>query len=136
MSDCIDHGHKAPRYSVGSLNGVKAGLHRIAYCKHHGVPLEDLKGLVVRHTCNNMRCINPHHLILGTFKDNSEDMVRAGRQTKGTDHWNAKLTPELVEEIRKSTLSGPKAAALYGVSHHTIYRIRKGKLWKHLKINS
>ena len=36
-------------------------------------------GMVVRHTCDNPRCCNPAHLILGTDKDNTDDMLTRNR---------------------------------------------------------
>ena len=70
MDVCIDHGHKASRYSVGWMDGKRAGLHRIVYCKHHGVSLDSLKGCVIMHECDNDRCINPLHLTKGTQSEN------------------------------------------------------------------
>ncbi|UGO47583.1 HNH endonuclease [Morganella phage vB_MmoP_Lilpapawes] len=32
-------------------------------------------GMVVRHTCDNKRCVNPNHLLLGTRKENTHDML-------------------------------------------------------------
>lgn len=44
-----------------------------------GVPLGQIKGLVVRHTCDNPGCCNPDHLLLGTHADNVSDKYERGR---------------------------------------------------------
>lgn len=36
-------------------------------------------GLVTRHECDHPPCCNPDHLVLGTEKDNTQDMIRRGR---------------------------------------------------------
>lgn len=130
MSDCIDHGHKAPRYSVGSLNGVKTGLHRIVYCKAHGLSLEDLQGLVVMHTCDNPRCINPDHLRAGTQKENMADRFRKGRANMpyGDTHVQSAVTEAQREEIRRRVAAGElkkNLAAEYCVAPSTITRYLK-----------
>lgn len=43
---------------------------------------ESNEGRVVRHTCDNPRCINPKHLIAGTVRENVEDMDVRGRRYK------------------------------------------------------
>lgn len=46
--------------------------HRASYLVFKGnIP----KNKVVRHKCDTPQCVNPDHLILGTVKDNSNDMV-------------------------------------------------------------
>ncbi len=41
------------------------------------------KGKILCHHCDNRPCVRPDHLFMGTNKDNSEDMVRKGRQATG-----------------------------------------------------
>lgn len=43
---------------------------------------KDNTGYVVRHTCDNIRCINPEHLITGTNLDNIQDRDERGRTYK------------------------------------------------------
>lgn len=40
-------------------------------------------GLLVLHKCDNPPCINPEHLFLGTYKDNSDDKIKKGRANWG-----------------------------------------------------
>ena len=49
-----------------------AKVHRIVYELYNKI---DISGLVVRHTCDNTKCINPEHLIIGTNLDNIADRV-------------------------------------------------------------
>ena len=90
----------------------------------------DLQDKLVRHTCDNSKCVNPNHLILGTPKDNSNDMIERNRSLKGELNPNSKLTniqvKEILElyEIEKGSYGIlVRLAEKYNVSKQIIYRI-------------
>ena len=135
MQDCIDHGlvGNAGGYGYMRIDGKAAvGVHRYAYCFNRGISLAHIKGLVVRHTCDNPRCINSKHLIIGTQADNMGDMAGRGRSPHGTNHVTCSLTVEQIELIKSeyvynSRSHGSTALAIkYGVCSTTIRNIVKG----------
>jgi len=112
--------------------------HRLSYEIYNGsIPL----GMLVCHTCDNVKCCNPDHLWLGTHKDNNEDARKKGRLKGCTDKQigenshRAKLTEIQVIEIRSLLLLGKKDTWLsinFGVHIQTIVAIRTRKTWKHI----
>ncbi len=66
---------------VGGRSGIKWRVTRLIWTVTEG-PIPE--GQFVLHECDNPRCINLDHLFLGTAKENSEDMVRKGRQSNQT----------------------------------------------------
>lgn len=135
ITDCIDHGQKGSKFGYGSTTVTEDGvrrrtsLHRAMYCKHKGCKLAEIDGLVVMHTCDNPRCINPNHLKLGTGIDNILD-----RQVKGRNY--TKLTREQVIFIRENYKPYDKefgSAALarsFGVDASTVNRAANGRGWR------
>lgn len=90
----------------------------------------------VLHTCDNVLCINPDHLFLGTLADNSADMVAKGRSCQGERNSGAKLTEEDVLTIRRRVAAGEVQRALareYRVCKDTINVIVKRHTWRYLK---
>ena len=100
-------------------------VHRLSYEWKNG-PIPD--GLCVCHKCDNPSCVNPDHLFLGTYRDNTQDMIRKGRHSKSrAPHTRVrKLTDDQVRAIRKEDGKVFDIAIKYGVSDACIYRIRSG----------
>lgn len=138
MTPCVEHKQKGTKhgYGMGTWNKQHAPLHRIVYCKAHGISLDSIKGMVVMHACDNPRCINPDHLSLGTQSDNVQDMLSKGRGSwlKGSERHNSKLEESSIALIRERLASGVpqgEVAEEFGVCRSTISRIKCGKRWSH-----
>lgn len=81
-------GAKLPKgYAKFKLNNREVYAHRFSYRIYHG-PFD--YGLQVMHTCDNPRCVNPFHLMLGTNTDNINDKVVKGRTHLGKAQKNNK----------------------------------------------
>ncbi len=140
MLDCIDHGRKVSLAKEGYALVAKPGvssrcvaLHRLVYCTAHKLSLEGIDGKVVRHTCDNPRCINPNHLLLGSRADNNRDRADRGRSAKLIPS-RYKLTRDQALLIQKRYV--PKRHPTNGVSAlarefrvdtNVIYRVVKGE---------
>jgi len=119
-------GHGYGRFQV---DGKGCGAHRVSYELFKGkIP----KGMFVCHTCDVPGCVRPDHLWLGTDADNNADKIKKGRQSKGENHWKAKLSESQVLEIRAAGGLHREIAVRYGVSQSHVCSIKARKKWAHL----
>ncbi|RON52897.1 hypothetical protein BK666_02000 [Pseudomonas frederiksbergensis] len=120
--------------------GLKVGrtmlyAHRLSYELSKGPIPEEM---LVMHTCDRPACVNPDHLVLGTQKDNMDDMYAKGRNTptQGEINGKAKLTSEQVEAIRMRFVpycrinGGGAIGREFGVTAQAISSIIRGESWK------
>lgn len=120
--------------------GQKMLAHRVSWIMANGPIPEDASGSyhgkVVMHTCDNRKCVNPAHLVLGTQRENIKDMDAKGRDNRsglvveqGTRHIRAALDAEQVADVMQSHETHKALADRLGVSVHTVKRLRAGKTY-------
>lgn len=129
--ECWLWDQKSRRYGNFSIGKTNHLAHRISYIIHYG-PIPD--DLIVRHTCDVGRCVNPCHLVTGTQLDNRLDCVERGRTARGTEHGLNVLTPELIAEIRRAKardpyVTGRRLALDFGVSETSMSRVLRHETW-------
>lgn len=119
------------RLTSGRKNHLKA--HRVAFALANGGTVDDDTNVL--HRCDNPPCCNPAHLFAGTRRDNTQDMIRKGRNSPpphyfGAKHPATKFDETVARSIISDTRKIAEIAADYDVSHMTIYRIKHRKSWK------
>lgn len=89
-------------------------------------------GMVVCHSCDSPRCINPAHLWIGTQGDNVRDSIHKGRyNTFGRQ----KLNAADVRQIRERAACGESHASIardFDIARHTVGGIVRGDSWAHV----
>lgn len=101
----------------GSLKykGKMIDAHRMSYILFKGT-LPD--GMLVCHTCDNRKCVNPDHLFLGTHKDNYHDAYQKGR-----------VSPPKNEHLRKHPSLGAYKRGCHCSECRELNRIKNQK-WR------
>lgn len=105
--------------------------HRYSYEHFKGaIP----KNLIVRHTCDVKRCVNPEHLLTGTAKDNAQDAVARSRLTSVGAAQHRSITKRKALAIKAFIIANPLAtqraiAKRYKTSQGVVWSIRHDKHW-------
>jgi hypothetical protein len=137
---CITHEGTLDKdgYGFKYHEGRTRRANRVAYCIANNLSHKDIKGLLVRHKCDNPACVNPLHLELGTAADNNADRDSRGRASVGEHRPASKLTEAAVlamraEYIPRSKEHGSRALAKkYGVHQAQVSNVINRKTWKHI----
>ncbi len=92
-------------------------------------------GMGCRHLNGNPADNRLENLAWGTHTENMADRNRHGNYTRGSRHFNAKLTEDDVRLMRRLKQDGwslGRLTRLFGISKTTVAQIVKGKFWKHV----
>ncbi len=114
------------------IEGKTRAAHRVSYEIYKG---EIPKGMVILHSCDNKRCINPKHLSAGTSKENTQDAVRKGRMASGERQGSSRLKSEEVAIIKQRIANKDRIVDIardYKVEETTIGKIKAGINWKNI----
>lgn len=108
--------------------------HRLSYLIHKGeIPVDRQ----VMHRCDNPRCVNPEHLLIGTCAENQQDMKQKGRSTRGERNTQAILTEAKVRAMKAMLSAGEisqaEIARMFEISPMEVSRIKRGLRWAHVK---
>ena len=110
-------------FRIGTLDTL---AHRISFLlNNHYLPSNQR---VIMHICDNKTCVNPHHLLDGSYSDNLQDMIKKnrGNPPSGERNHRCKLTNIQIDEIRqknKEKISRKQLSIDYNVSITQIGRI-------------
>jgi len=110
-------------YGQFYINSVNFKAHRVSYYIEYKI-----WPVVCRHTCDNPPCVNPKHLLDGSYTDNSDDKFLRERNGVG-------LTRSQVEEIRSLPLSNTIIADIaekYNISESAARNVLNGTTWSRL----
>ena len=130
-------------YGIVKNNNKVMVAHRASY-ELYCEPIPD--GMIICHKCDNRSCVNPDHLFVGSYKDNTHDMISKGRRytgdrsvimrgntnSQGSKNASAKLTEKQVIAIYRDTRTAKEIAADYSINANGVYRIKNGTRWKHI----
>jgi len=116
----------------GKSFGVPGNIaaHQASWIFNRG-PIPD--GMVIMHKCDNPSCVNPDHLRVGTFKDNTADMLRKNRSPKGESSYRAILKEADIKVIRDRSIPIKELTKRFGVTKAAIDNIRLRRSWRHVQ---
>lgn len=131
---CLEYGGNNPtkhKYGLISItvdgNRKNVPAHRALY-----MALNDCfdlpRSVVIRHKCDNSRCVEESHLLPGTHKSNSDDKFERGRNAKiYRKHKRLRVhNDEKILAIRNAIGLTKTIAEIHGVSIGYVSKIRNG----------
>jgi hypothetical protein len=135
---CIGHTYHKNNLGYGKMNigGKSAYVHRVVMMCKLGRYLQPSE--VVQHTCDNPRCVNGDHLVLGDHKSNMEDKVSKGRHVYEPARANRLFGEAEILQIRLALSKDGSCRGLakaFGCSHVTISEISNNKTYTKWQIN-
>ena len=150
--ECWPWKAKAKSYAGYGVLKHRSGKNLIAsriscFIAHGDPPHPAAKSL---HACDNPSCCNPGHLRWGTQKDNVDDAINRGRNSRppqnlpgrntgkmprGGEVYNQTLTEDQAREIFRLHMRNFNVSQISeatGIKKHVIADVCRGRSWRHL----
>jgi hypothetical protein len=108
--------------------------HRISYLYYNNLNQID-DSIIICHSCDNPRCVNPNHLVAADRDWNNKDAMAKGLNQHGEGHYATPFTENDIRQIRYLAhcgLTSQHIANKYGVCRQSIDNIINYKTWKHI----
>lgn len=118
-------------YGLAVIDGTQKAASRWMCILAHGEPVHPRT--YAAHNCGNPACINPRHLRWATHKENMDDKVIHGTLNVGERNGKTTITEQDVRDIRNAPPHLKPLMERYGLSKHSISKIRSGARWGHVK---
>lgn len=128
---CISHAFDKDGYVRVHRHGKDLRGSRYIWSEVNDAQIPE--GMVIMHSCDNPRCINPDHLRPGTIQENIADKIAKGRSKIAIR--GPRLNKEQAYYIKFISNETYKSLAeKFGVSIGVINGIKIGRTWKWLEI--
>lgn len=134
--------------SQRTATGKRCGYRRVSLCRygirkhflvHHLVLLAFVgprpEGTECCHRDGNHSNNCLENLYWGTHEQNLMDSMRLGSIPRGDDHWNAKLTTEIVIRIKQMLAMNMKKSDIarrLGLTWDNVDHVAQGRAWRHV----
>lgn len=118
-------------YGNIQFRGSVRHAHRIAYCLSNDCldRVDDID--VVRHSCDNRSCCNPHHLLSGDKQLNAQDMVE--RERTSGQKLNLSDVREIRERYENEDITQKELGEEYGCTKYNISYVVNEESFKFVK---
>ena len=91
-----------------------------------------LKGIVIRHRCDNRNCMNPYHLHLGTAIDNARDTKLRSGNARGANTDTKLETIIAIQQLLTTDLTMKEIAYQLGVSEYVVHGVKYKRAWQYV----